>query len=66
MNFGDDPLLAARHAEVRLAEDGAATLVDLCEGASGVFLRIRAQQPVELQAGDVVRIGDQRLRVEVG
>ena len=66
MNFGDDPLLAARHAEVRLAEDGAATLVDLGEGASGVFLRIRAQQPVELQAGDVVRIGDQRLRVEVG
>ena len=66
MNFGDDPLLAARHAEVRLAEDGAATLVDLGEGASGVFLRIRAQQPVGLQAGDVVRIGDQRLRVEVG
>jgi hypothetical protein len=66
MNFGDDILLAARHAEVRLAEDGAATLVDLGEGPSGVFLRVRPQQPVELQGGDVVRIGDQRLRVEVG
>jgi ribosomal protein L40E len=66
MNFGDDTLLAARHAEVRLTEHGAATLVDLGEGPSGVFLRLRLQQPVELQAGDVVRIGDQRLRVEIG
>src|SRR2546427_2207138 len=41
-------------------------LVDLGQGPSGVFLRVRAQQPVELQAGDVVRVGDQHLRVEVG
>src|SRR5207237_4010100 len=66
MNFGDDALLAARHAEVRLAEDGTATLVDLGEGPPGVFLRVRPQQPVELQGGDVLRVGDQRLRVEVG
>jgi ribosomal protein L40E len=66
MNFGDDTLLAARHAEVRVTEDGAATLVDLGEGPSGLFLRVRPQQPIDLQGGDVVRIGDQRLRVEVG
>jgi hypothetical protein len=66
MNFGSDALLAARHAEVRIGEDGVATLVDLGEGASGVFLRVRSQQPVELQAGDVVRVGENRLRVEVG
>jgi len=66
MNFGDDTLLAARHAEVHIDEDGATTLVDLGEGPSGVFLRVRPQQPVDLQGGDVVRVGDHRLRVEVG
>ena len=66
MNFPGDSLLASKHAEIRLAEDGTATLVDLGQGPSGVFLRVRAQQPVELQAGDVVRVGEQQLRVEVG
>jgi hypothetical protein len=31
-----------------------------------VFLRVRAQEPVELQAGDVLRVGQQQLRLEVG
>src|SRR5438132_466917 len=66
MNFAGDSLLAAKHAEIRIAEDGTAALVDLGQGPSGVFLRVRAQQPVELQAGDVVRVGEQHLRVEVG
>ena len=66
MNFAGDSLLAAKHAEIRIAEDGTAALADLGQGPSGVFLRVRAQQPVELQAGDVVRVGDQHLRVEVG
>ena len=66
MNFAGDSLLAAKHAEIRIAEDGTAALADLGQGPSGVFLRVRAQQPVELQAGDVVRVGDQHLRVDVG
>jgi hypothetical protein len=66
MNFPGDSLLASKHAEIRLAQDSTATLVDLGQGPSGVFLRVRAQQPVELQAGDVVRVGEQQLRVEVG
>src|SRR5437870_4942936 len=66
MNFAGDSLLAAKHAEIRIAEDGTAALADLAHGPSGVFLRVRAQQPVELQAGDVVRVGDQHLRVDVG
>jgi hypothetical protein len=65
MNFGADSLLAAKHAEVRVGEDGTASLVDLAQEPRGVFLRVRAQQPVELQAGDVLRIGDQQLRVEL-
>jgi hypothetical protein len=66
MNFGFDSLLAAKHLEVRIAEGGAATLADLGQAPSGVFLRVRTQQPVELQAGDVVRVGEQQLRVELG
>jgi hypothetical protein len=66
MNFGSDSLLAAKHLEVRIAEGGAATLADLGQAPSGVFLRVRTQQPVELQAGDVVRVGEQELRVDLG
>jgi hypothetical protein len=66
MNFPSDGVLAARHAEVRLGDDGGATLVDLGQGPSGVFLRVRAQSQHNLQAGDVLQIGDQQLRVEVG
>jgi pSer/pThr/pTyr-binding forkhead associated (FHA) protein len=66
LNFPSDPLLASRHAEVRIAEDGSVSLADVAEGGSGVFLRVRAQEPVELQAGDVLRVGQQQLRLEVG
>jgi pSer/pThr/pTyr-binding forkhead associated (FHA) protein/ribosomal protein L40E len=65
LNFPADALLAARHAEIRLGEDGSATLADVAEGGTGVFLRVRAQQPVELQAGDVLRVGQQQLRLEM-
>jgi pSer/pThr/pTyr-binding forkhead associated (FHA) protein/ribosomal protein L40E len=65
LNFPADALLAARHAEVRLGEDGSATLADVAEGGTGVFLRVRPQQPVELQAGDVLRVGQQQLRLEI-
>src|SRR5258705_37585 len=66
MNFGSDSLLAAKHLEVRIAEGGAATLADMGQAPSGVFLRVRTQQPVELLAGDVVRVGEQQLRVDLG
>ena len=66
LNFASDAQLAARHAEVRLAPDGSATLVDLEAAPSGVFLRLRPQQSLELQAGDVLQLGDQVLRLDVG
>ena len=66
MNFPSDGLLAARHAEIRLGDDGSATLVDLGQGPSGVFVRVRAQAQHDLQAGDVLAIGEQQLRLEVG
>jgi hypothetical protein len=64
MNFPADPLLAARHAEIRLGEDGSATLVDLGASAAGVLVRVRAHR--DLHAGDVLQIGEQQLKVEFG
>ncbi len=66
MNFPSDSLLGARHVEVRIADDGSAMLADLGQAPSGVFLRVRPQQPVDLQAGDVLRVGGQQLHLEVG
>ena len=66
MNFPADSLLGARHTELRLGEDGAASLVDLGQGPSGVFVRVRTQGTHELRAGDVLRVGEQELRVEIG
>jgi len=65
LNFGSDAQLAPRHAEVRIDSDGSATLVDLGASPGGVFLRLRPQQSLELQAGDVIQLGDQLLRLEV-
>ncbi len=66
MNFPADSLLGARHAELRLGDDGSVSLVDLGQGPSGLFMRVRARGAQELQAGDVVRVGEQELRVEIG
>jgi ribosomal protein L40E/pSer/pThr/pTyr-binding forkhead associated (FHA) protein len=66
LNFASDTQLAPRHAELRIAADGSATLVDLAASPGGVFLRLRAQQSLELQAGDVIQLGDQVLRLELG
>ena len=65
LNFPADAQLAARHAELRIGPDGAAVLVDLNAAPGGVFLRLRAQQSIELQPGDVLQLGDQQLRLEV-
>jgi hypothetical protein len=66
MNFPSDGQLAARHAEIRIGDDGSATLADLGQGPSGVWLRVRAQEEHALQAGDLLQIGEQQLRVDVG
>ncbi|MGZ6142687.1 MAG: double zinc ribbon domain-containing protein [Myxococcales bacterium] len=66
MNFPSDSLLAARHAEIRLGEDGSATLVDLGAAPSGVFVRVKPQGQHDLHGGDILMVGDQQLRVEVG
>ena len=66
LNFAADAQLAPRHAELRIAADGSATLVDLEASPGGVFLRLHPQQSLELQGGDVIQIGDQVLRLEVG
>jgi ribosomal protein L40E len=66
MNFPSDTVLAAKHAEIRVAEDGGAVLVDLGQAPSGVFVRVRQQSAHDLQAGDILMIGEQQLRVDVG
>jgi len=66
LNFPSDSLLGQRHAELRIDPDGSATLVDLNAAPSGVFLRLRPEESVELQTGDVIQVGDQVLRLEVG
>ena len=52
--------------EIGNKKDAAATLVDLAASPGGVFLRLRAQQSLELQAGDLIQLGDQVLRLELG
>ncbi len=64
LNFPGDSLLAARHAEIRLGEEESATLADLGQGPAGVFLRVKGT--MDLQAGDILQIGEQQIRVEVG
>jgi ribosomal protein L40E len=64
LNFPGDSLLAARHAEIRLGEDGSVMLADLGLAPAGVFLRVKGT--MDLQAGDVLMVGEQQLRVEVG
>lgn len=64
MNFPSDAQLATRHAEIRIAEDGSAELVDPGHGPAGVFLRVRPRQHVDLSGGDMLRVGEQLLRIE--
>ena len=66
MNFPSDSLLAARHAEIRVGDDGSATLADLGQAPAGVWVRVRPQGQHPLQGGDQLQIGEQQLRVDVG
>lgn len=55
----DDPLVSRRHAAIRVADDGSATVEDL-GSRNGVFLNgVRVEKPEPLSDGDLVRIGSQ-------
>lgn len=62
LNFGDDPYISNRHAQVARTETGL-TLED-CGSRNGVFLRL--VQARRLQHGDTLMMGEQVLRVELG
>jgi pSer/pThr/pTyr-binding forkhead associated (FHA) protein len=60
--FPDDEFLSRRHARLFLRA-GRPTLEDLTS-SNGTYLRIRAPHP--LVSGDMLRLGDQLLRFELG
>ncbi|MSP60493.1 MAG: FHA domain-containing protein [Myxococcales bacterium] len=67
VTFPDDEYLSRRHAAIRRASQkpgGAwsARLEDL-NSSNGTFIRLRGEH--ELRAGDVLRLGDQLVRLEV-
>ena len=66
MNFPGDALLAARHLEIRVEEDGSAVLADLGQAPTGVLLRVRPQGEQPVQGGDRLQVGEQQLRIEIG
>jgi pSer/pThr/pTyr-binding forkhead associated (FHA) protein len=60
--FGDDEFLSRRHAQVSL-KNGRPILADL-ESSNGTYVRLRS--PHVLVPGDMIRLGDQLLRFELG
>jgi pSer/pThr/pTyr-binding forkhead associated (FHA) protein len=60
--FADDEFLSRRHAQVAVQDDRA-LLTDL-GSSNGTYLRLRA--PHVLVPGDMIRLGDQLLRFELG
>lgn len=59
--LADDPYLSPRHARITL-RDGSYYLRDL-GSVNGIFYKLR--EPMALQSGDVVLLGQQVVRVEV-
>jgi hypothetical protein len=62
INLGDDPYLSQAHAEIVVDPDGTARLRDL-GSSNGTFVRLPAHAERELRDGDVVRMGQEVLRV---
>lgn len=60
--FADDEFLSRRHAQVTILQ-GKPVLQDL-GSSNGTYLRLRA--PQVLVPGDMIRLGDQLLRFELG
>lgn len=60
--FSDDEFLSRRHAQIQWRQ-GRITLQDL-GSSNGTFLRLRGEHP--LTPGEMVRMGDELLRFEIG
>jgi pSer/pThr/pTyr-binding forkhead associated (FHA) protein len=60
--FADDEFLSRRHAQLSL-KNGRPILTDL-ESSNGTYVRLRS--PHVLVPGDMIRLGDQLLRFELG
>jgi hypothetical protein len=64
VNFPTDQRISAKHAEIRVGPDGTVTVADLGTARSGVLLRIRPNEPLQLFDGDVLQLGAVLLRVK--
>jgi pSer/pThr/pTyr-binding forkhead associated (FHA) protein len=60
--FGDDEFLSRRHAQIQI-RNNRVTLTDL-GSSNGTFVRLRGQHL--LSPGELIRIGDELLRFEIG
>jgi pSer/pThr/pTyr-binding forkhead associated (FHA) protein len=60
VTFPDDEFMSRRHAAVR--RQGAKARLEDLNSSNGTFVRVRADR--ELKQGDVLRMGDQLLRLE--
>jgi pSer/pThr/pTyr-binding forkhead associated (FHA) protein len=60
VTFPDDEFMSRRHAAIR--RSGAKTRIEDLNSSNGTFVRVRGDR--ELKSGDVVRMGDQLLRLE--
>ncbi|HEY0707234.1 MAG TPA: FHA domain-containing protein, partial [Polyangia bacterium] len=60
--FGDDEFLSRRHAQLHV-RNNRVTLTDL-GSSNGTFVRLRGQHL--LASGELLRIGDELLRFEIG
>jgi pSer/pThr/pTyr-binding forkhead associated (FHA) protein/RNA polymerase subunit RPABC4/transcription elongation factor Spt4 len=60
--FGDDEFLSRRHAQIQI-RNNRVTLSDL-GSSNGTFVRLRGQHL--LSPGELIRIGDELLRFEIG
>ena len=60
--FRDDEFLSRRHAVLRW--QGNQCVLDDLKSSNGTFVRLRGPQPLE--HGDILRMGDQMFRIELG
>lgn len=60
--FRDDEFLSRRHAVLRWQGNGC--IVEDLKSSNGTFVRLRG--PTALEHGDVLRMGDQMFRIELG
>jgi pSer/pThr/pTyr-binding forkhead associated (FHA) protein len=60
--FSDDEFLSRRHAQLQF-RGGRATVMDL-GSSNGTFVRLRSQH--SLSPGELIRMGDELLRFEIG